>query len=209
MNKLMNKDHPSICHISGFIESEDADEWFSIMLGTVPFSKFEWMPGKYLPRLTFRYSYELFGSIPVLDELIWYVETVLESTVTGVWCNKYRNGTDNTPYHQDSYSSHVFTISFGETRRFLMKPIKSENNKDTLKYDLKHGDAFYFSPDANDKYKHSIPKTTKNNDERISIVFFMSKPYCKEVQKINEVIQFEDEQELLNDIALQLSYFQI
>jgi hypothetical protein len=106
------------------------------------------------------------------------IETVYECTVSGVWCNHYRSGNDWTPYHQDQYDDrHMFTYSFGATRRFLCRPI-SGNGNTTLSFDLVDGDLFYFSPQFDRTHKHSIPKTKKDGS-RISIVLFTDQPGCR------------------------------
>jgi len=98
----------------------------------------------------------------------------------GIWCNYYPDGSNYTPPHQDQYvlpngqPAHVITVSFGATRDCIIEPlVKGSGEK--VKYTLKDGDIFYFSPEHDATHKHSIPKR-KNAGPRISIVFFTSSP---------------------------------
>ena len=164
-------------HIPGFMEPEDASEYFQRMTDEIPWQEVTWRTGRPLPRLVFRYGEfeRQFRTYEVLEELIAYIEAVLETDVLSVWCNLYRNGEDYTPYHQDNYDAHAVTMSFGATRKFsIRKAGKAKTRKD---YHLSNGDLFYFTPEINKEYEHTIPKTKRVKEARISVVFFTDEPY--------------------------------
>lgn len=170
-----------IDHIQGFIDTHDADRYFT-ELKKLPWEKVQWKAGRYLPRKVFRYG-DNGRMYEVLEDLILFVEEVLETEVQGVWCNYYEKSSDFTPYHQDSYNSGVLSLSFGGDREFCLK---SKFTSKVLSYNLSHGDAFYFTPEVNSEYRHSLLKGNSNSLPRISVVFFMDKPYSRRrVSKIS------------------------
>jgi hypothetical protein len=67
-------------------------------------------------------------------------------------------------------------MSFGATRKFSIRR-KNDKSKDSQNYNLSNGDLFYFTPEINKEYEHSIPKTKRVKDPRISVVFFTDEPY--------------------------------
>jgi len=88
--------------------------------------------------------------------------------VEGIFCNYYEDGSNYTPYHQDSYGGNVLTVSFGGSRDLLVKPIEGGKSD---KYTCEDGDIVVFSEQWDFKNKHSIPKRSKG-EPRISIVLF-------------------------------------
>jgi hypothetical protein len=83
------------------MELNDATEYFERLKDEIPWKEITWRMGRPLPRLVFRYGEfeRRFRKYKVLEELIDYIEEVLETNVLSVWCNLYRNGEDYTPYH--------------------------------------------------------------------------------------------------------------
>lgn len=170
MEKLITGDP---AHLVNILEKSEADDYFRILDATVPWTKMKWGRSN-LPRDIFRY--DDFGSdkIAILEDLAIFCEAVFQCRVKSMWCNRYSSGADYTPFHQDQYNAHVLTFSFGGDRRFICRNIASQEKTEYL---LGHGDVFYFSPSFDDTHEHSIAKTAKKVDARISIVLFCSKPY--------------------------------
>ena len=152
--------------VNSFIDRETADNYFGQLLD-LPWQQVTWSTGKPLPRLV----YQATDGGGVLDELRRLVENNFGIPIRGIWCNQYRNGADYTPEHQDSYGGYVFTISFGATRRFIFRNIKTSEKIELLP---EHGDLYYFSPSMNNTHKHSVPKirAREDNGMRISVVLF-------------------------------------
>ena len=168
-------------HLESFMEADEATSYFKRLYDELPWQEMFWRPSKPLPRLVFRYgeAERSMKKYETLEFLRIYVEEVLETKVSGIWCNLYRTGDDYTPYHQDSYNSNVFTLSLGETRKFSARLKRPRGTPLGFRtdYSLKNGDAFYFTTDFNSNHEHTVPKSRKNNGPRISIVFFIGEPY--------------------------------
>ncbi len=165
-------------HIPRFIESKDADDYFQRLADELPWQEITLMNGMVIPRLVFRYG-EFERSIrkyDILEELTQYVEEILETGVVSMWCNLYRNGLDHTLYNQNNYNSHVFILSFGNKRNFQ---IHHKENSNQQQYCIDHGDAFYFTPNINKKYEHTILKDENVKDIQISVIFFIDEPYIR------------------------------
>lgn len=167
-------------HIKGFLDSQHADDIFEDLKKCIPWQKVMWKTSRYLPRLVFRYR-DNNQRYEVIEELILYVEEVLETNVNGVWCNFYQKGSDYTPYHQDSYGCHVLSLSFGDSRHFTLR---DKNTKNIKKFNLSHGDAFYFTPEINKIHEHSLLKKSTTAEPRISVVFFIDEPYSRRIKNV-------------------------
>lgn len=162
-------------HITDSFLPEDAEDFFIRLRDDVPWTTMEWRKGVNLPRLIYKSTPE--DSNPkVINELVQIFEDTFETKVHGIFANYYKTQSDYCPFHQDSYGNHVTTFSFGGDRRFVTR---SKSTKQTTQYILKGGDIFYFSPRFNEENEHSIPKTTKYVDPRISVVFFTDEPFSQ------------------------------
>jgi hypothetical protein len=127
------------------------------------------------------------GSTPtpaIINLLKKVCERLFRTRIDGVWCNLYRNGSDWTPFHQDQYGAHVYTFSFGATRRFVTQNVASEAKTE---WQLASGDVFYFSPTFDAEHKHSVPKTAKVVGERMSVVMFGDAPFSQLSQNDREI----------------------
>lgn len=162
--------------IPKFLEKEDSNEFYKKMKKDIPWQEVTRGSGVTFPKMVFRYGdfERQFRKYDVLENLITYVEEVLETDVIHVWCNLYRDGEDFTPYHQENYNSNVFVVSLGKIRKFSIRKV---DDPPTVKHHImKHGDAFYFNSETNREYENSIPKI-KREGVHIDIVFFMDEPY--------------------------------
>lgn len=104
-----------------------------------------------------------------------HVEDVANLKFTSCLLNYYRDGNDSNDWHQDNekelgINPTIASVSFGETRRFLLKHI---NNKDLKKVDipLKHGSYLLMKGKTQHFWKHKIPKTSKKINSRINLTF--------------------------------------
>lgn len=165
----MSVELESIQHIKEFIGNKESSEYFERLMA-IPWKQVKWGTGRTLPRLVFKYDDD-FVVFPVLEELKGLIEMMYGRTVNGIFCNKYDNGKAWTPEHKDSYGGYVFTLSFGQKRRFYLKNDTTGNKKE---YMLDSGDLIYFSPEIDACHKHCIPKTEAKDMQgtRISVVFF-------------------------------------
>jgi alkylated DNA repair dioxygenase AlkB len=158
-----------ICLYKECFTEEECSEYFND-LNKLEWRQVKWKTGKFLPRRVFK---PFIGLPLVLKKLRDEVEMMLECTVLDVWCNHYKDGSEYTPSHQDTYGKWVVTLSFGATRDCVTQNIKTSEKS---KYLLENGDILVFSPVFDAYNKHSIPKTKKCTDPRISVVFFTTPP---------------------------------
>lgn len=86
-----------------------------------------------------------------------------------VFLNYYKDGNDYCPYHRDTYSAHIFTVSLGTTRDIL---IKANGPGRADKITLESGDLYFMSHQMQADYQHMIPKRKNVSGGRISLVFF-------------------------------------
>jgi hypothetical protein len=159
-------------HIPKFLSRDEAEYFFTRLRKRIPWKKIKLPSGKYLQRLVHRYDEE----IEEVEELRFIVEEVLETSVHKIQCSLYRNGEDCCPYHSDGNELNVLSISLGETRRFLLR---NNSNGEVHISHLSSGDGFYFSSEIDRTHEHGVPKSSRNTGERISIVFFVEKPYSR------------------------------
>jgi alkylated DNA repair dioxygenase AlkB len=116
-----------------------------------------------------RDDFELYKH-PIIIDLKNKIENEYGFRIKGIFVNLYKDGSNYTPYHKDTYGgTGIFTVSVGGSRQFS---VKNDNSKEVTKYILEDGDLFYFNSKFNEENKHSITLTKKNVEPRISIVFF-------------------------------------
>lgn len=149
---------------------------FSALREEIPFQSAKWgARGRLLPRKVAQFSYdEIAGDLHRLPTL----ETVIDLFCTQVgvdprrlafWFNLYEDGKHYTPYHRDSYGCTVYTISFGGSRDFLAK----DDAGAVERYRLNDGDLMVFDEAWDRTHMHSVPKSTTQQDPRISMVIFV------------------------------------
>lgn len=139
------------------------------LINNIPWREVYWKTNSKLPRLV--------ASLPVeelleyVPELISIVENVsIIGKILSCWLNYYRDGNDYTPYHKDSYQCTVLNISFGGVRKFSYKP---SNGGNAQSYDMSNGDCIMFDQEFNDHYVHTLTKTKKQCQPRVSLVLFV------------------------------------
>ena len=165
-------------HIPKFVEQDDANEWFKRLKQEIPWAEVSWNDDKHPTRLVFRYTEmeRRFRLNNVLEEIIKYIEAVVETDVLEIWCDLYRNGDDYNPYHKGSHdNSHLLILTLGETRTFSIR--EKENDPDKKDVAIGNGDMIHISPEINGKYEYSVTKTKEQKDVQINITLFTRKPY--------------------------------
>jgi alkylated DNA repair dioxygenase AlkB len=157
-------------HIKGVDVDMAGWNYLERLKDQVPWQTVTWgRTGRKLPRMIYRYSPG--DKIEVLDEIVKVCESIYEGQkVSGIFCNYYRDGNDWCPYHKDTYGTDVATFSFGGARRFLCKDDTSGKVEEFI---LEDGDVFFFDIEYNACHTHSIAKTKKKVDERVSVVCFL------------------------------------
>lgn len=107
---------------------------------------------------------------PIIKKYLDYVNsTEHEYNYNGVLVNWYEDGSHYIGKHSDNEKSLVekapiYCFSFGSERRFIL-----ENENEKYKYQLLNNSLIIMGGECQKYYKHSIPKTKKKIDRRISI----------------------------------------
>jgi alkylated DNA repair dioxygenase AlkB len=89
----------------------------------------------------------------------------------GLLVNWYTKGSDYIGYHSDDekgLNGNIWTISIGGTRRFKIQS-KNRVEKDDYTLDVSDKDVIVMCGEMQKNYKHSITKTKKLVEPRISI----------------------------------------
>lgn len=162
------------CYIPGYF-SETADEYFSRLRNDLEWKDKYWNLVYKLPQKVFHYSVEkrVSNPVPVIEEIIHFVEQMHNAKSSVAWCNLFRNGDDRIEWHQDQYGEHLTTISFGSSRKFQMRSLSTGEVSEIV---LRHGDVYTWSPETDSKYEHCIPASPGEENERISVVVWTQPP---------------------------------
>ena len=113
---------------------------------------------------------------PWTKELIEIKEKIDDKTqleFNSVLLNRYRNGSDSISWHTDAEKELgtnpvIASVNFGAERKFQLKH-KDTNEK--IELILKHGSLLIMKGELQHFWKHQVPKTKKNVEERINLTF--------------------------------------
>jgi len=111
------------------------------------------------------------GINTIFQGLIQKINSQYNCDIQNIFCNLYKDGQDYCSYHKDKYKRHIYTLSLGESRDFLVKP-DGKGTKAT-KYTLNSGDLYFMHNNLHKHHKHSVPKRKNVTGTRISLVFFV------------------------------------
>ena len=80
-------------------------------------------------------------------------------------------------WHQDNESELgpnpiIASVNLGESRRFLLKHI---HDNSIIELELTHGSLLVMAGEIQHYWKHSVPKTKLNKEERINLTYRMIK----------------------------------
>ena len=161
-------------------DSIPAQSYFQRCHDEIPFDTTKWN-GFRLPQLAFLYDlyHDNHNKIPVLDELINKLEREYGCKVVSVWCNLFADGKHHIDWHQDQYGCHTFVLSFGSPRKVVYRKKRGllSSEKILAERTTTNGDMYYFSPIWDKKTEHCVPKMKEATSPRISLVFFVSRPF--------------------------------
>lgn len=102
------------------------------------------------------------------------IEPLVNTQFNGVLLNLYRNGQDYMGWHSDdehnlAKGAIIASVSFGETRRFILR--RRDNHQIKVELNLSDGDFLVMGGDTQKFWQHHIPKTAKSNSPRINLTF--------------------------------------
>lgn len=106
------------------------------------------------------------------------IEALLHYQFSNVALNFYRDGRDSVAWHSDRIEElrpnpTIALLSLGSTRQMFLRT--KERPRKTFAIDLDPGSVFVMSGPSQVHWEHTIPKTSRPADARISIAF---RPYC-------------------------------
>lgn len=124
------------------------------------------------------YSGKTMDPIP-FTKTVQYVKNIIEMRFGIIFdsclINYYQNQEDYMKFHKDdvgvSKSPNIITVSFGETRTFL---VRLRGDKEVrYQFELNNGDVFRMFGNCQDLFDHSIPQVPNGIDKkgRISLTF--------------------------------------
>lgn len=101
------------------------------------------------------------------------IEKITKEKYNYCLLNYYENGNASIGWHSDDEKdikkdSSIVSVSFGCKRLFKLK---NKKTKEVKKIILENGDILIMKGKCQKEYWHSLPKTTKNKEERISLTF--------------------------------------
>lgn len=176
-------------YFPGFFAPVDADRIFSALRTETPWKQ---EPVRIFgreimqPRLTalygfaektYSYSGIVMNALPWTETLLairGLLGPALDTNFDVALLNFYRDGNDGMGWHRDNEKELgpeplIASLSFGATRRFLLRPYKAEGAPVSLL--LEHGSLLVMKGASQQCWEHSLPKTGRNTGPRINVTF--------------------------------------
>lgn len=127
--------------------------------------------------LTYTYSkitLPAYSWSPFLQKLREKVIAVTGEDYNSVLINYYESGLDSNGWHSDNereLGAHpaLFSVSIGASRKFSVR--KTGETKTAFAILLEEGDALWMKSGFQNKYQHSIPKTSQIKELRVNFTF--------------------------------------
>jgi alkylated DNA repair dioxygenase AlkB len=163
--------YPDVLNVS------ESRELFELVLSHAPWKNEQmWMYDKMVdvPRKSAYYG----SDCPLLLlEAKRRIEEQLDYQFSNVSLNYYRSGRDSVAWHSDRIEEMrpnptIALLSLGSTRQMLLRT--KARPRRTLSIDLDPGSVFVMSGASQECWEHTIPKTLRPADPRISVAF---RPY--------------------------------
>jgi alkylated DNA repair dioxygenase AlkB len=166
-----------IVYYPDVLDVNECAELFALVLDQAPWKNEQmWMYDKMVdvPRKSAHYGSDC---PPLLMDEKTRIEALLDYRFSNVSLNYYRDGRDSVAWHSDRVEElrpnpTIALLSLGSTRQMLLRT--KERPRKTFAIDLDPGSVFVMSGPSQDYWEHTIPKTLRPADARISIAF---RPY--------------------------------
>lgn len=173
----------------GLLGPDEADEAFTTLRSGLPWQQEHLrMFGRLVPvprleawiadeGLDYRYSgidHVARPWTPPLATLRDRVAQAAGSPFNSVLCNLYRTGDDGVDWHADDEVEFgrlpvIASLSLGATRRFDLRRVDDPDYR--LSVELHHGDLLVMRGTTQELWRHRVPKTRAQVDERINLTF--------------------------------------
>ncbi len=100
-------------------------------------------------------------------------ECAASAPFNSVLANLYRDGQDYMGWHQDNepelgQQPIIASVNLGATRCFVLRHIET---KSKIEYTLSHGSLLVMAGDLQTHWQHTVPKSTRVDQERINLTF--------------------------------------
>lgn len=110
----------------------------------------------------------------LLEKIKLKIQSVVQTNFSTVLLNLYRSGQDSNGWHADDekelgQNPVIASVSFGAPRFFYLQHKTNKSLKQKIL--LEHGSLLVMSGTTQHFWKHQIPKTTKQLDQRINLTF--------------------------------------
>ena len=173
---LVDDETGAIRYYPGLLDPDAAKRLFTLLLNEAPWSsETMWMYDKEVdvPRLVARYTPDLAMPEP-LAEAKAAAERLLGERFTSVALNYYRNERDSVAWHSDRIhelieQSTIALLSLGATRKMQVRTKAMPRRTHAI--DLDAGSLFVMSGRSQEFWEHTIAKSTRPSDARISVAF--------------------------------------
>ncbi len=164
-----------IAYYPAVIDPGEAMQLFRWLLENAPWSsETMWMYDRMVdvPRLVARYAAE--DLPPLLDAARTRVEAFLGERFMTVGLNYYRDGRDSVAWHNDHLADMppqptIALLSLGATRRMQVRTKRRPRVVHGM--DLDAGSLFVMSGRSQEYWEHTIAKSPRPSDARISVAF--------------------------------------
>lgn len=172
---LVDDETGRIAYYPAVFDPDEATQLFRWLLENAPWSsETMWMYDRTVdvPRLVARYAAE---DIPApVDAARIRIEAFLGERFTSVGLNYYRDGNDSVAWHNDRIAElppepTIALLSLGATRRMQVRTKRRPRTVHGI--DLNAGSLFVMSGRSQDFWEHTIAKSPRPTDARISVAF--------------------------------------
>lgn len=182
MDQIQLKDGGLLLYEERFLNSNDADNYFTELLGQCQWEQMPAIFGHMQPRLTasygdpgitYRYSgtvNEALAWLPALLEIKEKIE-VVQGHYNYCLLNRYRSGSDSMGWHTDDepeMGNVIGSLSLGATRKFR---IRHNQTRETMTFSAGHGSLIIMAGTMQQFWQHEVPKTKQDVGERINLTF--------------------------------------
>ncbi len=182
MKTIQLTDGGILLYEEAFLPADLADRYFAELRDTAPWEQKPGVFGHMQPRLTASYgdegvTYRYSGTVnvalpwtPTLLEIKEKIEAV-QGEYNYCLLNRYRSGQDSMGMHSDDepgMGNVIGSLSLGATRTFR---IKHNKTKETMNFPVGNGTLIIMAGTMQKYWKHEIPKTKENVEERINLTF--------------------------------------
>jgi alkylated DNA repair dioxygenase AlkB len=165
----------TIVYTPALFSREESERLFLTLRVEIPWeSDTRWMYDRRVdvPRLVAYYESEPFP--PVLEEIRGRVEPHAGVRIERIGLNFYRDERDSVAWHNDRIAEFgtaptIALVSFGATRRMLLRTKPSAPRKRSLSLDLEPGSLLVMQGASQLFWDHSIPKERRPTGPRISV----------------------------------------